>query len=229
MQDIAKKITCLLKANNMNQKKLAEKIGVTKQVISLICNGKTKNSKSLYEIAKYFGVEYHWLTNSGNDGGNSNDIRKNDIKSIYDDILVLDKFYKIPFITTFDIHKNLLSNGQLILKNIIAEKHEITSEPDHSQMFAMRASNNALKFKFGVNTTLIFHTGLTPISGDFIMVWLPAKELFVYRDLHIEGNKKTLIPLEEDLYKSLVMGENDVITAVLCEQRVKRPEPIIAS
>ncbi|MBV9576136.1 MAG: hypothetical protein JO149_05900, partial [Gammaproteobacteria bacterium] len=79
-----------------------------------------------------------------------------------------------------------------------------------------------LKFRFGDNCTLIFHTELQPRSGDFVIAYLPSKELFVYRDLEIEKDKKMLVPVDEDIYKSISLKKEDIIVAVLYEKRIKR-------
>jgi len=214
MQNICEKLTHLLRVNNLNQNELAEKIGVSKQVINLLCSGKVKNSKALYPIAKFFGVEYNWLTNH-NEGSETYN------KQLNDDILVLDRFHKIPLLTTQLLDKQHIVSGKLSLKNI-TEDYEITNDTQYKKLFALNSTNNSLKFRFGDNSTLIFHTDIQPISGDFVIAYLPEKELFVYRDLIIEDNKNILTPIDEDIYKPITLKPKDIIVAVLYETRKKR-------
>lgn len=214
MQDISEKINHLLRVNSLNQNELAEKVGVSKQVINSLCNGKVKTSKALYPIAKFFGVEYNWLIKNLDDPHTLG-------KQINDDILILDKFHKIPFLLTQLLNKDLLINGKLAL-DLVTDNYELTSDPEYKNLFVLSSTNNSLKFRFKDNCTLIFHTNLKPISGDFIIAYLPDKELFVYRDLKIEGKKRVLIPVDEDIYKSITLKETDIIVAVLYERRIKR-------
>lgn len=214
MQNINEKINHLLRVNSINQNELAKKIGVSKQVIHSLCNGKVKTSKALYPIAKFFGVEYDWLTNNLK-GQQTAD------KQMGDDVLVLDKFHKIPFLLTRMLDKKLLINGKLVL-DVITDNYELTSDPEYKNLFVLSSTNNSLKFRFKDNCTLIFHTNLTPIAGDFIIAYLPEKELFVYRDLKIEGKKRILVPVDEDIYKQIILKETDTIVAVLYERRIKR-------
>ena len=83
MQDVSEKLNYLLRVHALNQNELAEKVGVSKQVINSLCSGKVKTSKALYSIANFFGVEYIWLTNHSED-------KKKSIKQVGDDILLLD-------------------------------------------------------------------------------------------------------------------------------------------
>ncbi|MDX1901964.1 MAG: helix-turn-helix domain-containing protein [Gammaproteobacteria bacterium] len=214
MQELAEKLSHLLRANQLSQNDLAEKIGVSKQVINSLCSGKVKNSKALYPIAKYFKVEYDWLTNKINEESISPEQNG--------DILVLDKFHKIPLLSTRVLNTQLLHNGKLKLDDVM-DDFELTNDPEYQNLFALLSTNNSLKFRFGDNCLLIFHTSLAPANHDFVIAHLAEKELFVYRDLIIHNQKKTLIPVDEDIYKPITMKDHDKIVAVLYEKRIKRP------
>jgi hypothetical protein len=135
--------------------------------------------------------------------------------------LVLNKFRKIPVFTTRMLDKSLLVDNKLVL-NAITPEYELTADSDYRCLFAMTSTNNAMKIRFGASSTLIFHTEIQAHDGDFVLVYLPEKDLFIYRDLKIQKNKKLLIPLDDDLYKPLEIQDGDLIVAVLYEKRVKR-------
>jgi SOS-response transcriptional repressor LexA len=116
----------------------------------------------------------------------------------------------------------MLIDGKLFLDNV-TDDYEITHDSDYKYLFTLKSTNNSLKFRFGSNCTLIFHTNLEPISGDFVIAYLPDKELFVYRDLEIKDGKKILNPADQDIYKKIILKKTDFLVAVLYEKRIKRP------
>ncbi len=214
MSAISDKINHLLRMHSVSQNELAEKIGVSRQVISTLCNGKVKNSKALYPISKFFNVEFNWLSNGIINTQQANTDSQNDI-------LVLDKFHKIPLLTTRLLDKKFLINGKLCLDGI-SDEYEITNDSAFKSLFTLSTTNNSLKFRFGDKSTLIFHTELEPISGDFIIAYLPEKELFVYRDLEINNGSSTLIPIDPEIYMPISLKKSHVIVAVLYEERIKK-------
>ena len=217
MQTVSEKVNTLIRKHGITQNELSLKTKVSKQVLSAICKGKVKHSKALMPIAKYFGVEYDWLINCERIA--EPHVSKNQSQ---DDILVLDSFKKIPLLMTKILHKGMLKDNKLMLQNI-TDDFELTNDPDYSSLFVLSSTNNSLKFRFGDKTTLIFHIGLTPVAGDFVIAYLPEKELFVYRDLEIINNEKILIPVDPDIYKPITLKSTDIIVAVLYEKRIKRP------
>lgn len=212
MKTVGERLTHLLHTHHVTQQDLADKVKVTKQTISQLCADKIYNSKAVYPIAKYFGVDLDWLLTGKSAAG---EVGADGVG------LILNKFHYIPVFTTRMLDKSLLHNHRLVLKTNTPE-YELTTDPDYAYLFAMTSTNNAMKIRFGATSTLIFHTHLQPHDGDFVIVYLPEKDLFVYRDLKVEKNKKLLIPLDDDLYKPLALQSDDLIVAVLYEKRVKR-------
>lgn len=211
MEMVGDRLIYLLRQHKMSQQMLSEKIGVTKQTISQLCSNKIYNSKTIYPIAKYFGIDIDWLV-TGKSTHNA---------ELENPMLVLNKFRKIPVFTTRMLEKSLLKNDKLSL-TLSTPEYELTDDSEHEYLFAMTSTNNAMKIRFGISSTLIFHTHLQAHNGDFVIVYLPEKDLFIYRDLVIEKNKKLLVPLDDDLYRPLALQQNDIIVAVLYEKRVKR-------
>lgn len=217
MKKISERINDLIRKNGITQNELSQKTGISKQVISGICHGKVKHSKAFYPIAKYFGVEYNWLVNE-----NETHTYQSMVKQPNDDVLILDRFKKIPLLTTRILDKGMLIDGKLNLDNV-TDDYDITNDPNHKYLFTLISTNNSLKFRFGDNCALIFHTNLEPITGDFVIAYLPEKELFVYRDLEINDGEKILTPVDQDIYKKIILKNTDNIVAVLYEKRIKRP------
>lgn len=189
-------------------------MGVSRQVISTLCSGKVKNSKALYNISKFFNVEYTWLTSTTINSQAANNSDK-------EDMLVLGKFHKIPLLNTRLLNKNLIIEGKLNL-NGVSDDFELTTDPDYKNLFTLKSTNNSLKFRFGDNTVLIFHTKLSPVSGDFVIAYLPEKDIFLYRDLEIVSGLHTLIPIDVDIYKPIHLKKEHIIVAVLYEERIKK-------
>ncbi len=211
MDTIGKRLTHLLKTNHIKLHDLANQIGVSKQTISLICNDKIQKPRKLDEIADIFAVSYRWLAF----GDESEGVGKN-----YEG-LILNKYRKIPVITS-TISKELMVNDKLNVTSLnYSGAFELTSSPDFKLLFAMRTTNNALQLRFG-HSTLIFHTELEPVSGDFVICYLPDKDLFVYRDLEIKDHKRILVPLDKHIYNTLTMRKQDKIVAVLYEVHQQR-------
>ncbi len=61
MSDIADRINHLIEERKISQEILASDVGVSQAAISKICQGRTKRSRYLPQIAAYFGVAEHWL------------------------------------------------------------------------------------------------------------------------------------------------------------------------
>lgn len=207
---LCERINALINKHGISQSELSEKTGISKQVISAICKGKIKHSKGLHTIARHFGVDYQWLMGDGNS------------KTEQSDVLILHKFKKIPLITNETLTKSMLKNGKISFSNA-SFHYEITSDPEHESLFCLMSTNNSLKCRFGQNCPLIFHTQIEPEDGDFVIAYLPDKDLFIYRDLELKNGKRHLIPIDKDLYKPMTLKEQDLIVAVLYEKRVKRP------
>lgn len=212
LKTVGERLNHLLRSNNTTQQALADKVKVTKQTISQLSADKIYHSKAIFPIAKHFGVDLDWLL-TGKSSTGQIDCENN--------ALILNKFHRIPVFTTRMLDKSLLLDNKLTLSTSTPE-YELTDDPEYACLFAMTSTNNAMKIRFGVNSTLLFHTHLQAHDGDFIIVYLPEKDLFIYRDLKIERNKKLLIPLDDDLYKPLALQAEDLIVAVLYEKRIKR-------
>lgn len=208
---LCERINALIRKHGISQSELAEQTGISKQVISAICKGKIKHSKGLHAIARYFGADYHWLIGAEEKSRESKE----------DDVLILDKFKRIPLLTNENLQKEMIIDGKLSLKNIAAQ-YEISNDPEYEFLFYLMSTNNSLKCRFGDHCPLVFHTNLEPISGDFVIAYLANKDLFIYRELELKNGKKHLIPIDKDLYKPVILKENDLIVAVLYEQRIRR-------
>lgn len=61
MQDISDRINFLIEERKISQEILAHDIGISQAAISKICQGRTKRSRYLPQIATYFSVTEHWL------------------------------------------------------------------------------------------------------------------------------------------------------------------------
>lgn len=211
MNTPSERLNYLLKERDMGQSQLAKKLKVSNQLISMLCLGKRKSSKLWPEIAKQFGVDLNWLIHGTADG---------DPALMLAEAAVYNRFYKIPLVR--DLGSNMLENEALKLENFYTN-FEVTRDSEYRNLFALSTTNNSMKFKFGNDTTLIFHTNLEPVSGDFVVVYIPSKEIFIYRELRVEHNRYILVPMDEDLYKKLSLDEiGGYIVAVLYETRTKR-------
>ncbi|MBS7833441.1 helix-turn-helix transcriptional regulator [Wohlfahrtiimonas chitiniclastica] len=61
MQNIADRINLLIDERKISQEILAHDVGISQAAISKICQGRTKRSRYLPQIANYFNVPEHWL------------------------------------------------------------------------------------------------------------------------------------------------------------------------
>lgn len=61
MNDIADRINFLIEERKISQEILACDVGISQAAISKICQGRTKRSRFLPQIAEYFNVAEHWL------------------------------------------------------------------------------------------------------------------------------------------------------------------------
>ena len=211
MNTPSERLKYLLKERGMGQSDLAKAIKSSSQLISMLCLGKRETTKLWPDIAKYFGVELNWLLHGSAEG---------DPELMLVETAVYNRFYKVPLFN--NLSSNMLENQKLKLDDY-DDNFELTRDAEYRNLFALSSTNNSLKFKFGNKTTLIFHTNITPAIGDFVVVYIPSKKLFIYRDLSIEDGRFTLLPIDDDLYKKLYLDEIDgFIVAVLYEKRMKR-------
>lgn len=211
MNSRGERLRYLLKERNMVQSELAKALKASSQLISMLCLGKRETSKLWPDIAKYFGVELNWLLNGSSDGG---------AELLLAETAVHSRFYKIPL---FHSLSSTMLDGVSLKFQGEDEDFEFTRDAEYENLFALASTNNALKFKFGNDAVLVFHKNLEPAIGDFVVVYIPSKELFIYRDLTIENGKLVLLPIDSDLYKKLYLDEiGGFIVAVLYEKRIKR-------
>ncbi|MCD6048584.1 MAG: Helix-turn-helix domain [Gammaproteobacteria bacterium] len=212
LNTVGKRLVYLLRSHNITLQQLAHQLNVSKQTISLICNDKISKPRKLDEIADILEVSYRWLAFGEDDDGGAKNF----------DGLILNRYRKIPFISNADLNKEMILDKKLTIP-LKSNNFELTSDPEYKHLFALKATNNALQIKFG-QANLIFHTNLEPVSGDFVICYLPDKDLFVYRDLEIRGNKKILIPLDKHIYNTLTLRKTDIIVAVLYQIHQQRNE-----
>lgn len=224
-KNISKEINDLIEISGLNQIKLAEKIGVTKQAISKYKNGKSgidENSdsgKRLLELFKQYNINYPDTKTNSNFINSEKDIRKNiklksDIEILFDSDS-LDLVRKNISHTSFDVFANennifKLYNAQLIVyeyspflgENIFGFYDKKLNKNIGKKMSLLLSSGK------NVNIKIVSSTDLPTRFARKILFEEPIKE-FEHIEFSMFVQKKGSIPIVFEYLNLLKINEDN--------------------
>lgn len=183
----------------VNQSELARRINIKPQIIQYLCNKNVKASRFTFEIAEALGVDYTWLSTGD---GSMYPIEQNTVENV-----------KVPFIRWSDLGYLFIKGdtateaGNFVFSNIASEKG----------CYALKLEDISMEPRFEKGTTIIFDTTESPRDGDFVLANLKAHSVWVFREYQKDGEVEKLIPLNKNLYKEVVLTNDDHVFGVLIQ------------
>ena len=193
----------LLYRNNIKPSDLAKATEIPPPTIHRIITGQTLNpyQNSLKKIADFFGITIKQLI-----GEENLDYNKNSEHVVNN--------------LTNNVYINLISWKDL---NKLEIKHSITkivASNVSKKSFALLCDDYSMEPMFKKDSILIFDPEKTFVDHSYILVEI-YPDLFLFRQLILDGNIKYIKALNPDLQKNNYrkLQDNDVILATLAEIR----------
>ena len=204
---LSERLAYALKMLRVSQADLARKIGIKPQAIQYLCNSNAKKSGFTYEIAEALGISSAWLANG------EGSIQLDDTP----EIKLMKSQKGIPIIQWCDIEKWVNQN----FDSTMDQKNEwilINSEGSNN-CFAVRLQDKSMYPRFEQNTILIIDPERIPQNKDFVISRLNKTGEFIFRQYEVLDSDIRLSPMNTEIYKTIILKNNDVICGVMVEAR----------
>lgn len=176
---------------NISQSELARMIGVKPQVIQYLCQQNIKSSRFTYLIAEALGISHAWLAAG--------------VEPMFFPEEIENTHYRIPLIS-FDHLVDYIEHRKADIPNIKYIHSDVG--PNN---FATAVHDNSMEPRFDRGTILIIETKKEYLHDDFVIAKMAKHNIYVFRQLHIEDNKRVLVPFNREMYKEIVLNDEDVI------------------
>lgn len=207
----------LLFERNMKPIDLAREVNLPQPTIHRLVTGKTTRPyrSSLEPIAEFFSVTVEELLGEAPEASQIWDqqaIKKNKDQAITNNTQQLVK--NIPIISW-----NALSSLQAAIEK--SDKHIVTIGHLSGESFAVVMADSSMEPFFSQGTLLILDPKQIPKDRSHVLVKLKENNVYVFRQLLIDGDDRYLKPLNPDLslFKMRILHENDKIIGTLVESR----------
>lgn len=180
-----------LKSTNISQSQLARSIGVKPQVIQYLCQKNIMSSRFTYLIAESLGINHAWLAAG--------------VGTIFPVDSPDDKQYKIPLFSMNDCD-DYFEGKQLDTNHI---KHIFTNTSPNN--LALIVEDTSMEPRFEKGTILIVDRNSKYQDNDFVIAKIKKYNSYIFRQLKISENITKLTPLNHDMYKEIVLSDQDHI------------------
>lgn len=207
---LAENLRKLLFERNMKPIDLAREVNLPQPTVHRLVTGKcTRPYKSSLEpIAKFFDVPVEELLGE-----------KPELEDVWDEA-------KSKQLASSQVIKNIpiISWSQLpdlAAARQAAQKQVVTIGHLSEASFAVIMPDSSMEPFFARGTLLIFDPQQKAKDRSYVLVNLQENNLFIFRQLLIDGDDKYLKPLNPDLslFKMRLLHENDRVLGVLVESR----------
>lgn len=182
---------------SVNQSELARRIGVKPQVIQYLVAGNVKSSKFSYEIADALEINYSWLAAGEGEM----------VTCAHENI----DTYKIPFLNWEDLNLYYENKDLHVTNSMFFNIYK------NDSCFSLKLNDDSLKPRFENGSTLVFDRSIKPRDNDFVLARVAKSDKWLVRLLNIENNKKILLPINIDIYKTIELDFNDLIFGVMVQ------------
>lgn len=195
-----------LKILKTSQTELAKLIHVKPQIIQYLCAGNSQKSKFTFEIADALNIDFAWLATG---------------KGITPDKSALSKNERtIPILSFNQIREWKVYKNEVDLSKIT----DWIPIHDNSDLdaFAAVLNDRAMAPRFDLDTIIIIDaTSIksADLKNEYVLVYLAQEDFVVFRQLNIINSIKSLIPINKNLYKEILLQEKDIILGICKEAR----------
>jgi len=207
---LGKNLKRLLFERNMKPVDLAREVNLPQPTVHRLVSGKSTrpDKSSLEPIAEFFSVSVEELLGeSPTEHKSKKDNKQNLIANSA-------AIKNIPVIDWAQ-----LTNLQKARDE--SKKHIVTIGHLTDQSFAAVMPDSSMEPSFAQGTLLILDPNKQAKDRSYVLVKLSENNLYVFRQLLINGNDKYLKPLNPDLslFKMRLLEESDEVVALLVESR----------
>jgi phage repressor protein C with HTH and peptisase S24 domain len=187
---------------SMSQSELARKIGVKPQVIQYLCTGNIKSSRFTYEIADALNINHSWLA-----AGEGEMVATAQPQA---------ESYKICLID-WDKLDDIFEQKKEI--NLFYEKNNylLANVENPNSCFALQLNEKSMEPRFDQGTFLIFNTQIEAHENDFVLAKISRSNTWLFRQFKNINNKKTLAPINKDIFNTIPLEESDKVFAVMVQ------------
>ncbi len=207
---LAQKLKRLLFERNMKVSDLAREVNLPQPTVHRLVTGKSTRpyKSSLEPIAQFFSVSVEELLNE-----------TQNVESIWNPSET-NKLAPSPSIKNIPIISWQQLND-LSAARKSAEKQVLTLGCLSEESFAVVMPDSSMEPFFANGTLLIFDPKQTPKDRTYVLVNLQENNLFIFRQLLIDGDDRYLKPLNPDLslFKMRMLHKHDKILGLLVESR----------
>ncbi|HSW68656.1 MAG TPA: LexA family transcriptional regulator [Gammaproteobacteria bacterium] len=206
-KNLSERLRFTLKFLGISQTELANKIRVKPQVIQYLCQGKAQKSKFTFEIAEALNIDVSWLATG---------------KGVIPDLSSTKQNKRtIPILTFDQIKEKEIENKKIDISK--STQQLPISEEINLNSFGIILNDIAMAPRFELNTIVIIDPTIdihkTQKNNRFVLVYLNNENFFVFRQLDIADNSKTLRAHNTNLYKDILLKDSDIILGVCKEAR----------
>ena len=204
----------LLFERNMKPIDLAREVNLPQPTIHRLVTGKSTRpyKSSLEPIADFFSVSVDELLD---ESPHIEDIWEEKSTSSKTTPLSASQLIKqIPIISWKEL-------DQLAEARKTTQKHVVTMGNLSNETFAVIMPDSSMEPFFARGTLLIFDPHQPPKDRSYVLVNLQENNLYIFRQLLIDGDDRYLKPLNPDLsmFKMRILHNNDRILGSLVESR----------
>jgi len=201
------RLSYALRVCNMSQAELARRVGIKQQSVQYLCSNKAEKSKYSDSFAKALEISSTWLLTGRGHMNNENDPSYRFIHSKT----------PLPILSEeeiISIHVNH-SGAQSDYENQVFVDVAIAKNA-----FAMYLKDQSMYPKFEKNSLLVISTDFNDNdNNDYVLAYIKEFNVIVFRELKIEGDDKYLTPMNQIVYKSLLLSKEDIVLGRLKEIR----------
>lgn len=206
-KNLSERLKFALKSANISQTELAKRIGVKPQVIQYLCASKSEKSKFTFDIAEALNIDAMWLAHGNGATPVNNKLISNE---------------RIIPVLSFNQIKLWKVYGKEIdfkrITNWIPIKEDI-----NINSFAVILTDISMSPRFNLDTLIIIDptidTYKNQVGHNFVLAYIQEEDFLVFRQLEIADNSKKLVPLNNCLYKKILLKDNDIILGSCVEAR----------
>lgn len=205
-KNLSERLRFALKVLGISQTELAKRIDVKPQVIQYLCSGNSKKTKFMFDIAEALKIDVAWLA-TGNGKSPSNSAYISNEKAI-------------PILTFNQIKEWKINQNEIDFNKTT----KIPIQDDiNANSFAISLNDQSMAPRFSIDTIIIIDPTVdiyqTQQNSRFVLAYLYDEDFFVFRQLDIANDVKTLIPINTNLYKNTFLTDNDHILGICKEAR----------
>lgn len=206
-ETLSDRLKFALKILGVSQTDLAKQIRVKPQIIQYICSSGAEKSKFTFDIAEALNIDVLWLATGKGASPTFLTSEKSNEKAI-------------PILDFAQIKEWKINLKSIELKTV--PKTFITDEINKDS-FAFILNDKSMAPKFELNTIVIIEptSDIFNIENNnkFILAYLAKEDFLVFRQLNLDNKTKTLIPINNSLYKSIQLCEKDMVLGICKEAR----------